>query len=389
MRLEIKLPLKKKTRRIIIGASASVGALISIIGFFLFYPTITFHVVVAIAIIVSMLPLALLVTLEERRKKQIDSMLPRFIEDVAESQEAGMTLLSAFEASSKRDYGPISEELKYLTAQLSWGAEMEDAFSSFSSRIDTELTTKITTMLLEAMKLGGNLKEIFTSTASFVRTMIKLREERESQIQPFVMVIYISCLVFMVIIIILYQSFFLSMASGGEEGGFMKLEMSLEGYKAVLFDLVIVEAFFSGITAGKLGGGKIVTGLKHSAALMTLATVIFGLVFLDAFPPNITDMEFTPTMPSNIDPVDVFVQVEDPFPGSGIKMVYIIWTADDWNTNRTDEMEYDMIKEAWEGQIPPQPSGVKVLFYIKAIDNSLNEVIYDNAGLQFIYNVIG
>lgn len=388
MKLNSKLLLEKKTRLILTGVSVAAGALIAIMGFLFFYPTITFHVTVAIALIVSMLIPALLVMLEERRKNQIDSMLPRFLEDLAESQEAGMTLQAAFMASANRDYGPISDELYLLSAKLSWGFDMQEAFTYFSKRIDTELTTKITTILIEAMKLGGNLKEAFTSTATFVREMLKLQEERETEIKPFVMVIYISCLVFMVIIIILYQSFFLSMASGGSQGGFMSMEMSLEGYKTVLFDLVIVEAFFSGITAGKLGGGRLVSGLKHTVPLMTIATVIFGAVFLDATPPNITDVEFAPATPTYIEPVNVEVKVKDPSPGSGIKDVYIVWTPDNWKTNRTMDMEYDMIKEFWEGQLPPQPIGVRVLFYIKAFDNSGNEAIDDFFGSYYEYSVI-
>jgi len=373
-----------------VGVSASTGAAMAVFGYLFFYPAFTFHIFVAGALAAAMTMPALLILWEERVRGRIDEMLPRFLEDVAESQEAGMTLLKALEASSKRDYGPITRELRLLTAQLTWGVEFEAAFSSFSKRIDTEMTVKVTVLLLEAMRLGGDLKATFNSTASFVREVIQLRNERESQLRPFMMVIYVSSFVFMVIIIILYQSFFLSMASGGTRGGsFMRLPMSLEGYKAVLFDLVAVEAFFGGITAGKLSGGRALTGLKHSVTLLAVVTVVFGLFFLDPILPSITDVEFAPYAPSHVNPVKVVAKIADPFPGSGVQTAYLVWTSDSWGTNKTVEMDYSRISELWEAQIPPHPEGTEILFLIRALDNSGNPAINDNENMFFGYGVAG
>lgn len=389
MRLNTEFLRAKGFRWAVYGASAVAGVSLAVFGYLFFYPAFTFHVFVAGAIIAAITMPSLIITWEQRRKKQIDDMLPRFLEDVAESQEAGMTLLKAFEESSKRKYGPITKELKHLVAQLTWGVEFEAAFVSFSGRIDTELTTKITTLLLEAMRLGGDLKRTFHSTASFVRQMIQLRNERESQLRPYMMVIYVGTIVFMIIIIILYQSFFVSMASGGTGGGFMRLPMSLEGYKVVLFDLVVVEAFFGGITAGKLSGGRALTGLKHSAMLLAVVTVVFGLIFLDPTPPVITDVQFTPFTPSHEKPVMVTAKIKDPFPGSGVQKAYLVWTEDDWRTTKTTEMDYSMTSEVWEAQIPPLPEGTRILFLITALDNTGNEAVNDNMHLYFSYQVIG
>ena len=390
MRLNTDILRARNFRWAVVGVSAIAGGSIAVFGYLFFYPAFAFHVFVAGALIAAMTMPALVILWEDRRKKQIDKMLPRFLEDVAESQEAGMTLLKAFEASSKRKYGPITKELNHLVAQLTWGVELEAAFVSFSRRIDTEMTAKITTLLLEAMRLGGDLKTTFQSTASFVREMIQLRDERESQLRPYMMVIYVSSIVFMVIIIILYQSFFLSMASGGTGGGgFMSMPLSLEGYKVVLFDLVVVEALFGGITAGKLSGGRALTGLKHSVTLLAIVSVVFGLFFLDPISPAITDVRFTPFTPSHGDPVKVTAEITDPFPSSGVQTAYLIWTEDDWRTNNTVEMEYSRTSELWEAQIPPLPEEAQVLFLIRALDNSGNVAINDNRNLFFDYRVVG
>lgn len=258
--------------------SAIIGIVITAVGYLSFGLSYRFHSFVGFALAFSLLMPALIVHFEIWRKKRIDEALPRLLDDIAESHEAGMTLLEALEESSKRKYGPITVELKKLTAQLSWGVEFEEAFKSFARRINTTLTTRVTVLIIESVKLGGDLKTTFNSTAKFVRQMIALRKERASQLRSYLMIIYVSTLIFIMILIILYQSFFLPMASQ-QQSSFLQIQMSLGDYKGLLFDLAIVEAFFGGLTAGKLSEGVTLAGLKHSVLLILVATIILTLLF--------------------------------------------------------------------------------------------------------------
>ncbi len=389
MKFSLEIMRHRNIRWGVFGSFAALGLIITALGYVLYYPDFMFHMYIAVGLIVVLSPQALYSLWDERKKNQIDSMLPRLLEDIAEGQESGLTLLKSFELSSQRNYGPLSKELRQMVAQLTWGVEFQDALQLFSERIDTELTTKITILLIEAMKLGGDLKNTFHSTASFVREMTQLRDERESQLKPYMMIIYISVVVFMVIIIILYQSFFLSMAQGGSGTGFMTLPVSLEVYKVLLFDLVVIEAFFGGITAGKLSGGRISSGLKHSVSLILVVLVVFGMFFLDPVAPNILDVEYTPLSPLPGNAVDITALVKDPFPGSGIEEATMIWSDDGWATSKRYEMEYNQINELWEGQIPPRDAGTSVLFFLEAADTSGNLAVNDNAGGYFGYTVVG
>ncbi len=244
----------------IIGILATVGILIALYGYFIFFPKLLFHILLVVGIIVALSVPALLIHFDETRKKKIDFMLPQFLRDVYEGQESGLTFLKALQASAARDYGPLTKELRQMVVQLSWGVEFEEAFTSFANRVDTEITKKTVALLLETTRLGGDIKASLSSVASFVTEMNNLRDERESELKPYMTIIYLSSIIFMVIMIIIYQSFFTSMASSaaGQEG-FMKLPLAIEDFKAALFDLVIIVSFFGGITSGKLSQGKILS----------------------------------------------------------------------------------------------------------------------------------
>ena len=274
--LDIKVT--RRTKYIGSGISALAAALIIVYGYLFYYPEFLFHTFIAIAVLVGAALPSLFLHLEGRRKRLIDQALPRLLEDLAESQEAGMTLLQSITESSKRKYGPISEELNILASQLTWGVQFEDAFRDFAERIGTDLNTKVSVLLLEAVRLGGDLKTAFRSTAEFVRKMIELREERETQLRPYMMVIYVSTLIFTLVVVLMWQSLFKVMAEQSSSG-FMRLPLTLEEYRAYLFDLGIIEAILGGFAVGKLSLGVTLYGLKHSLVLLTLVTLIFTLFF--------------------------------------------------------------------------------------------------------------
>lgn len=381
-----KMERKEIARLSIIGILATVGILIALFGYFIFFPKLLFHILLVVGVIVALSVPALLIHFDEARKKKIDFMLPQFLRDVYEGQESGLTFLKALQASAARDYGPLTKELRQMVVQISWGVEFEEAFTSFANRVDTEITKKTVALLLETTRLGGDIKASLSSVASFVTEMNNLREERESELKPYMTIIYISSIIFMIIMIIIYQSFFTSMASTAA-GGFLKLPLSIEDFKAALFDLVIIVSFFGGITSGKLSQGKILSGLKHSISLITIVTVFFGVLLLDPIPPTISQVDITPKTPISTYHVLVSAVVDDPYPASGVKSALVVWTMNNWLSNRTVEMNYNLPKERWEAQIPPLPVDTKVFFFIKAYDNSENLAISDNNKSYYSFTV--
>ncbi len=271
MRLE-KI-FERKIKRIIYLVFSLVGIAIAIYGYLSFSLDYAFHLYVGVALIVALTAPAIIIHLENRRKNLIDNAFPTFLEHLAKGTESGMTLFQALEDASHRKYGPITVELRKLVAQLSFGVELDSAFAGFSSRIGTALSLRVNAILLESVKLGGDLKTILASTAGFVKEMLRLRDERESELRSYLMIVYISCFVFLALIIILYQSFFIPMASAPTR--FLNLSFSTQGYKSLMFDLSIAEAIFGGLIAGKLSEGATLSGLKHSVILLAAVTVIF------------------------------------------------------------------------------------------------------------------
>jgi flagellar protein FlaJ len=167
--------------------------------------------------------------------------------------------------ASKRDYGPLTAELKKMTTQISWGMSFEEGLLAFGKRADTVLVERTVPMIVEANRSGGHAEKVFDPMGKFIQTTLLLDKERRTQTRPYVAIIYVSFFVFLFTIVMLFRSFF-----AGMEG----LPLSTAGImppsqiQRMFFHMTSIQAFFSGLVAGKMGEGTVGAGLKHSLILM-------------------------------------------------------------------------------------------------------------------------
>jgi pilus assembly protein TadC len=275
-----QLLFNKRFQMTIVGSSIGAGVAVTLIGYLLYISqAITYfnlHVFVAISIMISLVAPAVILILQDRRRNQIDRSLPRVLEAISEGLQAGMTLIESIDEVSKQDYGWTSKELGVMVAQLSWGVPIENALNNFAQRVGTEMTKKTTALLTAAIRLGGDLKALFRSTAEFLHKMHEAKDERNEQLRPYLSIIYVTLVVFVVTMFMLYNS----LAGLFElQSNVLQIRMTQEELKILLFDLAILEAIFGGLIASKLSTGTIYPGLKHSIIMLLINTACFVTLF--------------------------------------------------------------------------------------------------------------
>jgi len=100
---------------------------------------------------------------------------------------------------------------------------------------------------------------------------------------PYVYIIYISFLVFLIIAVLLVSQFFgeitavqEGLAGSGNLGMFSALmDLDVAHIKSILFQMSLIEALFGGLAAGKIGSGTFFAGAKHVVIMIVMATVAF------------------------------------------------------------------------------------------------------------------
>ncbi len=257
--------IQKKTKRIAFFISVLASAIVLVSGYALAWSTTVFDDFVFFAVIAAIIPCALVSYVDYRWRRAIDEHLPDLFRSVVQAQETGMTLPQALEEAAKRDYGPLTTELRKMTAQMSWGKTFEEALQMLGKRVDTVLMQRTIPLVIEASRSGGHVEKVFDPMGKFVQTTLLLEKERRTQTRPYIAIIYVAFFVFVFTIVLLFKSFFSTIEGLPTLGSAV---MSPEEMQRIFFHMTIIQAFFSGLASGKMGEGALGAGLKHSLILM-------------------------------------------------------------------------------------------------------------------------
>lgn len=262
----IKTPkIEKRTRTFTWIVSASIAAAVVLFAYFMFWGTTIFDEFAFFAVIIAIFSPTILNYIDYKWKKSIDSNLPDLFRGIVQAQETGMTLPQALEEASKRNYGPLTVELKKMVAQISWGMPFEKALLALGRRVNTVLMQRSAPLIIEASRSRGRVEEVFDPMGKFIQSSLLLDKERRNQTRPYIAIIYVAFFVFLFTVILLFKSFFVSIEGLPTLGASV---MSPKEMQQIFFHMTIIQAFFGGLVAGKMGEGTINAGLKHSIVMM-------------------------------------------------------------------------------------------------------------------------
>jgi flagellar protein FlaJ len=262
--------IEKKTKKIAIAASIVVAFGIVLLGYFTVGFSAALDDFVFFGFLAAISPIAILDYVDYRWRKAVDAHLPDLFRSIVQAQEVGMTLPNALEDAAKRDYGPLTSELRKMTVQISWGASFEEAFLAFGRRVGTVLTQRTVPMIIEASRAGGRVEKVFDPMGKFIQTTNLLEKERKTQTRPYIAIIYVALFVFLFTIVLLFKTFFTS-----AEGVPLLSTPTMRAaeMQRIFLHLSLIQGFFGGLVAGKMGEGSISAGLKHSLVMMLLSFV--------------------------------------------------------------------------------------------------------------------
>jgi len=257
--------IENRVRRIVWFVSAFLAIAIIFFAYLMFWGTRIFDEFVFFAAITAVFPPAVLNYVDYKWRRGIDEHLPDLFRSIVQAQETGMTLPQALEDASKRNYGPLTAELRKMTAQISWGMTFEEGLLALGRRVNTLLVQRTVPLIIEASRSGGHVEKVFDPLGKFIQTTLLLDKERRNQTRPYIAIIYVAFFVFLFTIILLFKSFFVSIEGLPTLGTAV---MSPEEMQRVFFHMTSIQAFFGGLVAGKMGEGTINAGLKHSLVMM-------------------------------------------------------------------------------------------------------------------------
>ena len=235
-----------------------------------------------------------------------EEKFPDFLRDLAEYWKGGLSMTVAVTSLANSEYGALNDDVKKMSNQISWGVAFGDVLELFAARVNTPLVKRAVSLISEANKAGGKISDILVTAASDSREIKFLEGERSRTISSYIAVIWVSYLVFMIVIVILSRVFIPAIAesntgSGGDSSAQIG-NMQIRAIDPLLFLVVFfygvtMQALGNGAMAGLMANGRLSSGFKHAGMMLVLAIVSFTFI---SFIPSLIGVPSSPGLNPSI-----------------------------------------------------------------------------------------
>jgi len=230
--------------------------------------------------------------LYKRRVDRIEAATPEFLERLASLNEAGMSVVEGLDRVRGGDLGVLSPEVDRIWRDIEYGANVDDSLIRFGRRVRTTAITRVVTLLTNAMRASGDMGPVLRIASEQARSEVKLREQRRRQMFTYLVVIYVSFAVFLVIITAVNQVLVPALPEtvptpsgddvarlGASPDAFTRFgDVNQAAYTLVFFHAALLQAVCAGFIAGQLGEGSLRDGAKHAAIMLTIAYLVVVLL---------------------------------------------------------------------------------------------------------------
>ncbi|MDY6865384.1 MAG: type II secretion system F family protein [Halobacteriota archaeon] len=227
--------------------------------------------------LLMIIPYSIFFELRAKRVRDIDKTVPEFLRRLKSINETGVDLIDCIRILIDSNLGVLTSELVTVIRLVEWGSTLKDAFRKLEIRVKTGALSRAITLLVEADRATGNLRDVLSIAASNAEATQRFKERREAAMSIYLIIVYITFAVFLFTIFILTTRFLGGLPKIPIEGAeeFLASDFDVRLYERVLFHGALLQGLFSGIVGGQMSSGNPYSGLKHAAVMMVGAFLVF------------------------------------------------------------------------------------------------------------------
>ncbi len=237
------------------------------------------NVVLIMPFIFFLVPYLFLGLFKVKRIEAKMHIIPRFLRDIVDNVDSGMDLISSIKSTSENEYSILNEDIEKLVNQLSWGVDFNEALSKFADNVGDYNLKRDFRLVIEARAVGGHVDQILRELSSKIEIDNLRGKERKSNLASNTFTGYISFVIFLFIIILVYNNLFLGIASSfSATQTFAQIQDTNNMMNINLTFLILLAyelAILSGFLFGLMQDNNIISGAPHVVILVVIVFVGF------------------------------------------------------------------------------------------------------------------
>jgi len=272
----------------VIGRKGALNLLIFLSGFW----TVGFLMVL---VIVSLAAAVFLDIRIYNRRKEVERVLPDFLQLTAANIGAGMTIDRALWMAVRPQFGILAKEIETVAKHVITGEDLDDALRGFAKQYDSPLLYRSINLLLEGVSAGGRIADLLHKIAIDIEEQRILQKEMSANVTTYVIFISFATVAAAPFLFGLATELLIvikAIAAGiGEEsmgGGFSVTPdvISLSDFRIFSVSILTISGVFSAMIISVIRNGNVMESLRYipffiiiSVTLYFLSIAFFGSIF--------------------------------------------------------------------------------------------------------------
>jgi pilus assembly protein TadC len=226
------------------------------------------------------------------RTKEIESILPDYLQVVSSNLKGGLSFEKALWAAIKPEFGVIAKEVTMVYKKVMTGNDLSEALEEFTDKYESPILKRSFDLIIGEVESGGEIASIVDKVVENIRKTKALKEEMSASTLTYM--IFIGAIVIIIAPALFALSYYLlhimigfssqlsNLNSPNMPLSFSADSISPEDFRTFSMMAVLMISFFSSLIMSIIEKGDIKGGIKYIPAFM-LSSVIFYYIFLAAF----------------------------------------------------------------------------------------------------------
>ena len=221
-----------------------------------------------------------------KRRKQVEEVLPDFLQLTAANIGAGMPIDRALWYAVRPRFGVLAAEIETVAKRVLTGEELDDALRNFAQQYESPVLQRSVNLLLEGIAAGGHIADLLHKIAVDIQEQRILREEMAANVMTYVIFIsFASVLAAPVLfglsteLLIVIKSIAAGIGSEASSGAFSVTPdvVSLTDFRIFSLSVLSGSALFSALIVGVIQKGEAKEGLRLVPGFIIVAATIYFL----------------------------------------------------------------------------------------------------------------
>ncbi|MGC8924186.1 MAG: type II secretion system F family protein [Candidatus Micrarchaeia archaeon] len=225
------------------------------------------------------------------RTKRIESVLPDYLFIMSANLRSGMTAFNAFRLAALPHFGPLKEEVDYVSSKAITGTSLSRALMELSQRVNSDVLRRTITFFDKGIKSGGKMAELLEVSADEMRKIEALKKEMRIQTKSY-MIFIVFIIVFIIPLLLSISSQFItvmiamkqqqaSVFTGSETVGILsilksEIKIAPEFIDFIALATLLSITFLVSMFIGVIGEGKLLYGIKYFPIVALLSLVLYA-----------------------------------------------------------------------------------------------------------------